>query len=66
MPKVDPILGQAMSKLSVHRFHHLSPGRDCWHYYWVSRLFDWRDGSSWRRFALLVSCASKHPNSFEC
>jgi hypothetical protein len=31
----------------------------------VSGLFDWRESSSWQYFAPLVSCALKHPNSFE-
>jgi hypothetical protein len=62
---VDPVLSQAMSKLPIDRFHHLSPGRDCWRCCWVSGLFDWWDSSSWHHFAPLVSCALKHPNSFE-
>jgi hypothetical protein len=63
---VDSVLSQAVSKLPVDRFHHLSPRRNCWRCCWVSGLFDWRDGSSWYCFAPLVSCALKHPNSFEC
>jgi hypothetical protein len=62
---VDPVLSQTMLKLPIDRFHHLSSRHDCWRCCWVSGLFDWRDGSSWYRFAPLVSCALKHPNSFE-
>jgi hypothetical protein len=62
---VDSVLSQAMSEFPVDRLHHLSPGRDCWCCCGVSGLFGWWDGSSWHRFAPLVSCALKHPNSFE-
>jgi hypothetical protein len=65
MSQVDSVLSQAVSKFPVDRFHHLSPGRDCWRCCWVSGLLNWRDGSSWHRFAPLVSCALKHPNSFK-
>jgi hypothetical protein len=59
---IDSVWSQTMPKFTVYRLHHLSPGRYCL----VPRWLDWRDVSSWRCLAVLLVCALKHPESFEC
>jgi hypothetical protein len=64
--RIDSVLSQAMPKFTIYRLHQLSPGRYCWRCCLVPRWLDWRDVSSWRCLTVLLVCALKHPNSFEC